>query len=91
MKWAFSLPQLLGNETIQVQEFCRKSEAKNRVSLFCRHYSIFGSFCILKKKEKKAYTCKRADDEISKKVFPRLSPPPGLQKESNTSLHCHGE
>ena len=52
-KWAFSLPRLRGNDTIQLQDCRHKGEAKNRVSLFCRHYSIFCSFCILKIRRKK--------------------------------------
>ena len=48
MKWAFLFPRLLGNETMQAQECCRKGEAYRHLSLFCRHCSILGSFDSLK-------------------------------------------
>ena len=47
MKWAFLFPRLLGNETMQAQECCRKGEAYRRFPLFCWHCSIFGSSDIL--------------------------------------------
>ena len=53
MKWAFLFPRLLGNETMQAQECCRKGKAYRRLSLLCWHCSIFGSSDILEKRKKK--------------------------------------
>ena len=50
-KWAFLFLRLLGNETMQAPECCRKGEAYRRLSLFGWHCLILGSFDTLKTKQ----------------------------------------
>ena len=93
-KWAFLFPRLLGNETMQAQECCRKGEAYRRLSLFCWHCSIFGSSDILEYRgqlnsRSQCKTVRSTADlctDKGTKAIPLLSLPPPQKRKKKDEL-----